>query len=185
MNRFNLDPKLPRMRHLALAAAVAVALAGATTAAFAQPDGGAMHGMRGGHDGGPFDAGFPHMLAKAKASLNLNTSQQSMFDNIVASGKTAHTEARANRQKLKALVQAELAKPEPDLAALAAAKDAVEQQNHALRQPVRAQWLALYATFSPEQKAVVRDLLQQRLEKAESFHERMIEKFRSGTPHSG
>jgi hypothetical protein len=46
---------------------------------------------------------------------------------------------------------------------------------------VRDQWLALYATFSPEQKAVVKTLIQERLAKAESFRERMREKFRGMT----
>jgi Spy/CpxP family protein refolding chaperone len=165
-------------RRLALAAAVALALACAAPAAIAQPAGGSpggpgMHAMHGMHDGGSLDALLPHLLHKAKAALNLNTSQQVQWDNAVAQGKLAHTQMRANRQQAKDALKAELAKPAPDLAALAASADAIEQQNRTLRRDARAPWLALYATFSPEQKAVVRDLLQQRLERAESFRERM------------
>jgi Spy/CpxP family protein refolding chaperone len=180
MNVFTLHPMLPQARRLALAATAALALTCAATTAFAQPDG----GMRGMHGGGPIDLLVPHMLEKAKASLNLNTSQQAMWDNIVAQGKAAHDEGRTNRQKVKAVLQAELAKPEPDLAAIAAAADTVEQQNRALRQQVRTQWLNLYATFTPEQKGVVRDLLQKRLARAESFHEKMMEHVRGALPHS-
>ncbi len=110
-----------------------------------------MHGMHGG-----FDV-MPRMLERAKESLNLNTSQQTMWDAVVAQGKAAREAGRANRGSVKDALAAELAKAEPDLAAVAAAADAVEQQNRALRRQVRDQWLALYATFSPEQKAVVRD----------------------------
>ena len=105
-----------------------------------------MHGM---HGGAPLDQLVPHLLDKAKASLNLDTSQQVMWDNAVAQGKRAHAQMRANRQQVKDALKAELAKPAPDLAALAAAADAVEQQNRTLRQDARAQWLALYATFTP------------------------------------
>ncbi len=41
---------------------------------------------------------------------------------------------------------------------------------------VRDEWLELYATFTPEQKAVVRDLLQERVARAESFRQRMHER---------
>jgi len=50
---------------------------------------------------------------------------------------------------------------------------------------VRDQWLALYATFSPEQKAVVRDLLQRKVARAESFHQRMRERIREHPGPSG
>ena len=59
-------------------------------------------------------------------------------------------------QKVHDALTAELAKPEPDLAAVAAIADGVQASNQTLRQSVRDQWLQLYATFTPEQKAVVR-----------------------------
>ena len=72
-------------------------------------------------------------------------------------------------------MQVELAKTEPDLKAVAAAADTAPEQSHARRQAVRNEWLALYDTFSAEQKLVVRELLQQRLARAESFRHRMRE----------
>ena len=160
MQSFVIHSVTPRVRRLALAATVALALACAAPAAFADPGGGMMPGL---HGGAPIDQLVPRLLEEAKASLNLNTSQQVQWDNVVAQGKAAREQGRANRQKVKDAIRAELAKPEPDLAAIAAIADAVEQQNRSLRQPVRAQWLVLYGTFTPEQKAVVRGLLQQRL----------------------
>ncbi len=83
-------------------------------------------------------------------------------------------------QGVKDALAAELAKPEPDLAAVAAAADSAQQQALALRHQVRDAWLALYATFSPEQKAVVKGILQQHLAKMESFHQKMLERHSTG-----
>ena len=175
----------PRLRRIALAATAALALSLAATASSAQPGGGAMHGgpgMHGMHRGIEM---LPRMLERAKESLHLNTSQQTMWDSVVAQGKAAREVGRANRLKVKEALKAELAKAEPDLAAVAAAADGVEQQNRASHRRVRDQWLALYATFSPEQKAVVRDLLQRKVARAESFHQRMRERIREHPGPSG
>lgn len=113
------------------------------------------------------------VLQRIQAKLNLNTSQQQQWDAAIAQSKAAHQAMRANFQQLKAATQAELAKPEPDLAALAALSDQVQQQNIAQRQPVRAAWLALYGTFSADQKATVRDAINARMARMAAFHERM------------
>ena len=100
------------------------------------------------------------MLAQSKAQLNLNTSQQQQWDAVVAQTKAAHETMRTNAAQLKATMDAELAKNAPDLAAVAAASDAMHQQNEALHKQTRDAWLALYATFTPDQKLVVRDTLR-------------------------
>ena len=106
-----------------------------------------------------------------------------MFDAAVASTKAAHETGRSLHESVKNALTAELAKTEPDLAAVAAASDNAQAQGQALRKSVRAQWLALYATFSPDQKAVVKPMIQNRMAKAESFREKMKERFhgRPGT----
>jgi len=165
----------PRRVIAATAAALAFAFAGAASA---QPFGGP-----GGH-GGPMGGGddmFGPLIAHAKANLNLNTSQQTMFDAAVAQSKAAHEQGRALMQKVKDAMTAELAKTEPDLAAIAAAADDARAQGQALRKQVRAQWLNLYATFTPDQKAVVRDMLQKRMARMESFRQKMREHFQGGT----
>jgi Spy/CpxP family protein refolding chaperone len=182
MQGFDIHTLTPRARRLALAATAALALAGAAPAAFGQPGGGMMHGM---HRGGSIDQMVPHLLEEAKASLNLSTLQQGLWNDAVAQSKLTHEKGRANRQRVKDAVKTQLAQPEPDLAAIAAAADAVEQENRLARQSVRAQWLALYATFTHEQKAVVRDLLQKRVERAETFRERMKEHFRGEKGQAG
>ena len=156
-------------RTVAGAAAVAVAMAFGSGTALAQPAGGP-------HRPGGADEMIGHVIAHAKTQLNLNTMQQDLFDKAVANSKAARETARALHLKVKDTAQAELAKPEPDLAAIAAAADAAMEQGRAQRKAIRAEWLALYDKFSPEQKAVVRDLLQKRMAHAESFRQRMRER---------
>src|SRR3954452_16384480 len=131
---------------IAVAAGLLLSLGGAS--AFAQPAGGP-HGMH--HGGGGIEQMISGVLSHAQDKLNLNTSQQVAWDNAVAQSKAAHESARNNRQQVKAALTAELAKPEPDLGAVAALSDQVEQQNRTLRTNTRAQWLQVYATLSPDQ----------------------------------
>jgi Spy/CpxP family protein refolding chaperone len=158
---------LPKFRR-GIATTAVVALASGSSAALAQPAGGP-HGPGGGEMIG-------HLIAHAKAQLNLNTMQQELFDRAVASSKAARDKGRALRQSVRDAAQAELAKAEPDLAAVAAAADVAADEGRALRKSIRNEWLALYSQFSPEQKAIVRDLLQQRMARAESFRQRMRER---------
>ena len=161
-----------RMTTAAVSAALVMVLGGGT--ALAQASGGT-------HGHGSSEQMIGRLIAHAKAQLNLNTSQQLMFDTAIAHTKAAHESGRALRQKVKEAMQVQLAKPEPDLAAVAAIADDAAQQGRALRLPIQNEWLGLYATFTPEQKAVVRDILQKKMARAESFRgkmrERMHERF--------
>src|SRR6516162_2360058 len=101
-----------------------------------------------------------HALAAVKGQLNLNTSQQLQWDNAVAQAKAAHEAARTAHDQLKAAMQAELAKAEPDLASVATLADGTRKKTESAHRAARDAWLALYATFTPEQKAVVRDTIK-------------------------
>jgi Spy/CpxP family protein refolding chaperone len=105
------------------------------------------------------------MLGKAKSDLKLNTSQQLQWDAVVAQTKAAHDAVRTNFEQLKTALQAELAKPEPDFAALAALADGIRDRHTALHKQTRNAWLALYATFTPDQKAVARDAIKAGIER--------------------
>ena len=148
-------------RTVAAVASVAVATTFGAGVALAQPHG--PHGHPGG-DGVEIGA----LIAHAKDKLALNTSQQGMFDKAVADSKAARAAGKTLHDQVKATLTAELAKPEPDLAAVAALADGARQQNAALRTSARDAWLALYATFSPEQKAVVRDALKSGIERMQA-----------------
>ena len=165
MKCFPVSTALPHGRHALMAATAALALSFVAVPASAQPQGGP-HGM---HGGGGIEQMIPRMLEHAKTKLNLNTSQQVIWDSAVAQSKAAHEAAKANRQQVKAALKAELAKPEPDLAAVLAVADSVEQQNRAQRIAVRNEWLRLYAALTPDQKSVAKDMLQKRLDRAESL----------------
>ncbi|HEY2817897.1 MAG TPA: periplasmic heavy metal sensor [Casimicrobiaceae bacterium] len=125
-----------------------------------------------GHHGG--DASFG--IAALKGQLNLNTSQQTMWDNAIAQTKAARDTGRANMQRIKNAMTTELAKAEPDLGAVAAVSDDVQAANSALRKQVRGTWLALYATFSADQKAIVKNAITQRMARMESFRQKMLER---------
>jgi len=154
-----------------LAAVAAAALIGFTGAAAAQPF---HHGHRGG--GGDVVMG----IMRLKSQLNLNTSQQTMWDNAVAAGKSARSTARGNMQKVHDTLAAELAKPEPDLAAVSAAADSARNANAALHAQVRDAWLNLYSTFTPDQKTVVKNALSQRLAKMDQMRQKWLQKHSSG-----
>ena len=150
-----------------LAAVFAAALVGLAGTALAQPSGGRGHGHRGG--GGDVVMAIVHL----KDQLNLNTAQQAMWDNAVAASKAARETARTNAQNVQQTLRAELAKPEPDLAAVAAAADAARSANAAVHTQVRAAWLNIYGTFTPEQKTVVKNALLDRMSQMEKFREKM------------
>jgi len=148
------------MKRTIYALLFATGFAGVALQAWAQAPG---HGM---HD--PLA-----MLQRIQAKLNLNTSQQQQWDAALAQSKAAHQAMRTNFQQLKTATQAELAKTDPDLGAVATLSDQVQEQNIAQRKQARAAWLALYATFDAEQKATVRDAINARMARMESFRERM------------
>jgi Spy/CpxP family protein refolding chaperone len=140
------------MKNLFFAATLAAVLGCMSAPALAQP-----------HGGSPLE-----MLGKIKPQLNLSTSQQLQWDAVIAQSKAAHESIRANFDQIKTALLAELAKSEPDFAAVAALADIVRQQNGVLHRQTRDAWLALYANFTPEQKAVARDTIKSGIETMEA-----------------
>lgn len=145
-------------------------LALAAPALFAQPGG---HGH--GHHGGP-GMGIESMLGSVKGQLNLNTSQQLMWDNAIAQTKAAREAGRGAMEKVRDTLKAELTKAEPDFAAVGTVSDSVQASQQTARRQVREEWLKLYATFTPAQKAVVRDAAAAQLARMESFRAKMKER---------
>lgn len=112
------------------------------------------------------------MLWHAKAQLNLNTSQQQQWDAAVAQSQATRAAARASFAQVHAALQAELAKPEPDFASVAALSDSAREQIASQHKQSRDAWLALYANFTPEQKATARDAIKAGLDRM-AAHEAM------------
>jgi len=178
-----------RSPHRALAYAAAALFTLGLGTAYAQPGGfgpgsgpgpgGPMGRGAGGGPGpgGPGGFGIEQTLEMLKGQLALNTMQQTQWDAAAAQGKSARDAGRTLMQKVKDTSRTELAKAEPNLAAIAAVADDAEQKGRDLRHQVRDQWLKLYAILTPEQKLIVRDALQQRMNRMESFRERMGQRF--------
>lgn len=162
--------RIPRWTGIMAAGLLAIG----SHAALAQP-GGPGHPGAGPHGRGGFE--IEQVLAQVKSQLNLNTQQQALWDAAAAHGKTARQSARAAMDSVHAMLTAELAKPEPNLAVVAAAADAAQANAQGARKQVRDEWLALYATFSPAQKAIVRDAIKARVERMDAFRDKMKERF--------
>ena len=111
-----------KLRRTTVAAAASLAFAFCAGTALAQPA-----GMHGPHGGGSPDDMIGHLIAHAKTQLNLNTSQQGMFDSAVASSKAARESGRALHQTVHDALAA-VGEAEPDLAAVAAAADNAQAQ---------------------------------------------------------
>ena len=116
------------------------------------------------------------MIQSLHDQLGLDMSQQPLWDAAVAATQTARQAMHAGMQQLKAATQAELAKPEPDLASLAAQADAIQQQNAVTRKAARDAWLAVYANLNATQKGVVRDAIAAKLARLEQFRARMLQR---------
>ena len=159
-----------RTRQAALASALFVALAGVASA-----DPGPRGGMHG--PGGPHGAPIEAAIAHVKDKLALNPSQQQMFDGAVAQARAAREAGRTEMTRVRDAMKAELAKPEPDLAAVAAIADTARAKGQAERLKVRDTWLNLYGTFTVAQKQVVRDQLLQRLARHEAWPEKARARF--------
>jgi hypothetical protein len=113
------------------------------------------------------------VLLRIKGDLNLNTMQQQQWDSAVALSKSAHQTMRGNVQQLVAALQTQVATGAPDLRGLATQSDTLQAQNLAARQQARAAWLALYDTFSADQKAVVAKALGAQLARMQAWKARM------------
>ena len=114
------------------------------------------------------DGSLIEMLGALRAQLNLNTAQQQQWDNAAALSAAARNAVRASFQERRTALQAELAKPEPDFASLAAATDAVHEELSSLHKQARNAWLSVYATFTPEQKGIVRDAIRTKIEQLQA-----------------
>ena len=147
--------------------AAALLAMGAHTA-LAGPGGGPGHGGPG--------PGFAleSVLAPLKAQLNLTPAQLTTWDATVAAATSARGTGRANAEKVHEALTAELARA-----------DTAQAANQTLRRQVRDQWLALYATFTPAQKAVVRDAVKARVERMQSMREKFRDRMQSRGTASG
>ena len=162
-------------------AAIASALLLAATLAVAGTS--RADGPRHGPPGGPASGGLvEHVIAGLKDRLALDSSQQLMFDQARTQTLAARDQALAQRKDVRARIDAELAKGEPDLAAVATLVDGMDDQGRAARHAARDQWLKLYANLRPDQKVVVRDAIRERLAHADGMRDQMRQRMQQRAP---
>ncbi len=113
---------------------------------------------------------FPRLDQFGK-SLNLTPAQQVQFDAAVASTQRVIVAAAIDGMQMKAQVNAEFAKPRPDLEALARAKDASAERLKPLHDASRAEWLKLYAMLGDDQVAIVKSYLEDKMEHLDALRQ--------------
>ena len=79
--------------------------------------------------------------------------------------------ARTRHEELKTLIDAEMAKVRPDLAALAATQDAEIDAGRASHVAARGEWLKLYALLDDAQVGVVKAFLEERMLRIDTLRE--------------
>jgi hypothetical protein len=108
-------------------------------------------------------AGFDEL----EKSLGLDPAQKAQFDVAVGATQRALLSVALVGLELKDRVAAELAKPKPDLRALARAQDEVLDHARPAFQEARDEWTRFYALLDPAQVAQARAFVERKLRKLE------------------
>jgi uncharacterized membrane protein len=115
-----------------------------------------------------------HHAERMAEKLKLTPDQRAQWDAMVQKSKAQHEAMRKQHREMHEAMKAELAKPEPDLAALAATGDAARASGMAAHKELRDGWLKLYATMNPEQKGMVKKAIIWHMKKMRHMHHRMM-----------
>ncbi len=108
---------------------------------------------------GPFDADFDRL----ERALRLKPAQKEQFDVAVAASKRALLAVAMAGLQVKERVSAELAKDRPDLNALYDIHEQVIEQNKPIFREARDAWSKLYELLDPEQVAIAKRYIEDRL----------------------
>lgn len=104
-------------------------------------------------------------------SLRLDPAQKAQFDVAVAATQRALLSVALGGVELKTRIAAELAKPRPDLDALARAQDEMIEQSRPLFREARDEWQRLYAMLDPAQVRVAKAFVEDKLRRLEEIGE--------------
>jgi hypothetical protein len=129
--------------------------------------GGAAHGSM------PPGFGFGDL----EQSLRLNAEQKAQFDIAVSATQRAFLSVALVGMQMKDRIGAELAKPRPDLDAIARLQEeAIEQTRPAFRE-AHVEWARLYAMLDPAQVRIARAAVEEQLERFERAASAALELF--------
>jgi hypothetical protein len=104
------------------------------------------------------------------ASLGLSSVQEAQWATLQTAARTLHSQTMSARAALQVTIAAEFAKSTPDLAAIDNAVAAEHVNTAAAIAAVRAQALALYASFSTGQQAIVITAARARYQRMQQAH---------------
>lgn len=104
-------------------------------------------------------------------SLRLNPVQKAQFDTAVAATQRALLSVGLAALQVKGRLAEELAKPKPDLDALARAQEEAIEQTRPLFREAHAEWARLYAMLDPDQVAATRAFVEEKLRRLERIGE--------------
>ena len=99
--------------------------------------------------------GIEQAIVHVRAKLDLTADQFAALDAIVASAKSQGKAAHDAAQTIIAQMKVELAKPQPNLRALAQWQDSLQPQREAIHKSIRDQLLRFYDTLNPTQQQIV------------------------------
>lgn len=148
-----------KTRTLAIAAAVAIGLAGL------------------GHAAAPLVTRSPseHVMAAATQRLQLSPAQQAALAPLVERTLALRSQTRQQLDVLLDVGQAELSRPDADLAALAAEIERGTDARMFEARTLRTDFLAFYREqLNPDQQARVRERLVERLERLDMLRDHLF-----------
>jgi hypothetical protein len=103
-------------------------------------------------------------FADLEQSLRLNPEQKAQFDSAVAATQRALLSVAFVGMQVKDRIGAELAKPRPDLDAIARAQADAIEQTRPLFKEAHVEWARLYALLDTGQVRIARAYVEERLE---------------------
>jgi hypothetical protein len=113
-------------------------------------------------------------LEQLEESLKLTAEQKIQYDAAVAASKRVVMATALIGLQAKERLREELAKPRPDLGALADLRDSFVEQTKSLRREARDEWLKLYNMLNDDQVATLKAFLENRLDQLGLLHEFMM-----------
>jgi hypothetical protein len=114
-------------------------------------------------------------LEQLEESLKLTPEQKIQYDAAVAASKRVVMATALIGLQAKERLREELAKPRPDLGALADLRESFVEQTKSLRREARDEWLKLYRMLDDDQVATLKSLLENRLDQLGLLHEFMMQ----------
>ncbi len=106
-----------------------------------------------------------------EGSLRLDRAQKAQFDAAVAATRRALLSVALAGLELKVRIAEELAKPKPDLDALARAQEEGIERSRPLFREARREWERFYATLDPSQVRRVKRFVEGKLRQLERIAE--------------